>query len=91
MNLKYYTYVLRNPKGILYKGFSSCLNDRVLKHNANDGFKSYTSKRGSWKLIYYEEFDNEKEARQRERFFKSGKGREFLKKKLGDYPPKADG
>tara|TARA_Y100000310_G_scaffold284055_1_gene306476 strand:+ start:585 stop:806 length:222 start_codon:yes stop_codon:yes gene_type:complete len=59
----YYVYVLRNPKGILYKGYTSDLDKRLKQHNANDGFSSYTRKRGPWKLVHKEEYVNENEAK----------------------------
>ena len=87
----FYVYVLSNPKGILYKGFTSDLEARLQKHNAHDGFSGYTQGKGPWELIYKEEYENEAAARAREKFLKSGKGRELLKKILGAYPPQADG
>ena len=87
----YYVYVLRNPKGILYKGFTSNLKKRLKQHNSNDGFLSYTNNRGPWKLIYKEEYETEKNARFREKFLKSGVGREFLKKQLVRLSATADG
>ncbi len=79
----YYVYVIRNPKGILYKGFTDNVTHRVLQHNADDGFFSYTKNRGPWKLVYSESFQTTVEALQREKFFKTGKGREFLKLTIG--------
>jgi putative endonuclease len=35
-----------------------------------------------WDVAYFEEFETLKEARDRELFFKTGDGREFLKRKL---------
>ena len=87
----YFVYVLENPKGKLYKGFTSNPEKRISQHNANDGFSSHTSKRGPWKLVYQEEFSTEKEARQREKFLKTGVGREFLKKQIGRLSAAADG
>ena len=79
----YYVYILQNPKGILYKGYTSDLEKRIEQHNSNDGFVSYTNKKGPWRLVYKEEYANESEARKREKFFKTGKGREFLKETIG--------
>ena len=62
----------------------------MLQHNANDGFSSYTKSKGPWKLVHKEEYDNEKEARKREKFFKTGKGREFLKDAIGQLSAEAD-
>jgi len=38
-----------------------------------------------WKLIYYEAYVSRKDATGREKFFKSGSGRRFLKKQLKYY------
>ncbi len=78
----FFAYILRNPKGVLYKGSTDNLEKRVFQHNSDDGFKSFTGKRGPWKLVHSEKFETRKEAEVRERFFKSGKGREFLKDKI---------
>ena len=86
----YWVYVLRNKKGVLYTGFTSDLKKRIKKHTVIDGFNSYTQKRGPWKLVYSEQLRTEKEARIREKFLKSGQGRQWLKKTLGDYLPQAD-
>ena len=41
-----------------------------------------TKRMGELKLIYYEAFISEKDARKQERFYKSGYGREVLRDKL---------
>lgn len=87
----YSVYVIQNIQGILYKGFTKDLKKRIAQHNAPDGFKSYTSKRGPWKLVYVEEFPTELEAKSREKFLKSGKGRDFLKEMIGRLSVQADG
>lgn len=83
----YFVYVLQNSKGVLYKGQTDNLSKRIEQHNANDGFPSYTNKRGPWKLVYSESFLTRKEAKERENFFKSGQGRVFLKAHLGNDAP----
>ncbi len=75
----YYAYVLKNFKGILYKGSTDNLLKRINQHNIESDFLSFTRKRGPWKLIYFEEFKTRREAVTREKFFKTGKGREFIK------------
>lgn len=74
----YYVYILRSEKTKrLYKGFTSNLKERVLEHNRG---KTISTKPGiPWKLVYYEAFENEKDARREELFLKSGKGRERIK------------
>ena len=78
----YYAYVLKNLKGLLYKGSTDNLTKRIEQHNNSTGFPSYTGKRGPWKLVHVEEFQTRKEAEARERYLKTGAGRRFLKDKL---------
>jgi len=74
----FYTYVLRSlKKNILYKGSTENLNQRLEQHN--NGLVTFTSKFKPWKLVYHETFTTRAEAMAREKFFKSGKGREWLK------------
>lgn len=76
--MKYYVYVIVNRDGLLYKGMTSNVVKRIHEHNY--GKNSWTRSRGPWKLQYVEEYDMRSEALKGERFLKSGKGREFLKK-----------
>jgi putative endonuclease len=80
-----------NPDGILYKGNTSDLLQRLEQHNCDDGFPSYTHKRGPWKLLYQERFKNKEEALAREKFFKTGKGREYLNAVVRRLSAQADG
>ncbi len=66
--------------GTFYTGQTDNLERRLLEHNNTSKGKKYTSKKGPWKLIYSEEYDTRAKAMQREKFLKSGQGREFLKK-----------
>ena len=77
-NFMYYVYILRSEKTKrLYKGFTSDLKSRILEHNRG---KTTSTKNGiPWKIIYYEAFENEKDARREELFLKSGKGRERIR------------
>lgn len=77
----YYVYVVQNPQGILYKGYTSKLELRIQEHNSEIS-DSYTTGRGPWKLVYYEIVSSKKEAANREKCFKSGQGRQFLKTKV---------
>lgn len=78
----FYVYVLNNLQGLLYKGVTENLEERVKEHNNNT--TRWTGKREPWKLVYFEEYGDKTEAYRRERFFKSGKGREYLKTKLAN-------
>ncbi|TAF68406.1 MAG: GIY-YIG nuclease family protein [Flavobacterium sp.] len=62
-----------------YTGFTSNLIDRFKSHNilATIG---YTIKFRHWEVIYVEFFISKDEAMKREKFSKTGKGREFIKR-----------
>ena len=64
-----------------YIGQTSALEKRLKQHNdpCND-FSNYTKQNeGAWKLIYKEEVSTRAEALRREKFLKSGKGREVYR------------
>jgi len=74
----YYVYIIYSPEtNKIYKGFSEDLKIRIKQHN-NGNVKSTKSGR-PWKLIYYEAFLNETDARREELFLKTGKGRDRIK------------
>ena len=80
----YYAYVLQSLRdGSMYYGSSENPLLRLEMYH-NKGFEKYTRSRMPWKLIYSEEFVTRSEAVRRENFFKSGKGREHVKKILKD-------
>ena len=73
----FHVYVLlSSTKNNRYIGFTGNLEKRIRDHNF--GESRYTKNRGPWKLIYTEEFNLRSDAMSREKFLKSGKGREFL-------------
>ncbi|MCX6303224.1 MAG: GIY-YIG nuclease family protein [Bacteroidia bacterium] len=75
----YYTYILKcTIDGSLYKGQTDNLEIRLKQHNS--GKSDYTSRKGPWKIVYYEEFNTRVEAISREKYFKSAAGRKFIKK-----------
>ncbi len=79
--MKYYVYVLKSKRdGRIYKGFTTRLQERIKEHN--NGKTKSTKGYRPWELVYYEIFFNEKEAIEREKYFKTGSGREFLKSKI---------
>lgn len=57
--------------------------NRAQKHNA--GIVYSTKRKMPWRLIYYEAYLNRSDATNREKFLKSGAGRNFLKKQLKCY------
>ncbi|OHB07529.1 MAG: excinuclease ABC subunit C [Candidatus Zambryskibacteria bacterium RIFCSPLOWO2_02_39_10] len=80
----FYVYVLRSSKdNQFYTGFSSDLRRRVKEHFSGESFA--TKSRLPFEIIYYEAYRNEKDARARERFLKTGWGRNYLKKNLKNF------
>jgi putative endonuclease len=77
----FHVYVLRSEMtGRLYTGFTSDLTQRLGQHN--HGVTKSMKNRGCWKLLHKEAFAMRVEAMRRERFLKSGQGREELKRIL---------
>jgi putative endonuclease len=77
----YFVYIIKSLKdGRLYKGMTVDLERRILEHNI--GKTKSTRAFRPWELVHFEIFDNKSIARERELFFRSGTGREFLKKIL---------
>lgn len=74
---KYFAYVLECDDGSLYKGFTQNLFERINRHLEGRG-SEWTAKHIPVSLIYFEEFDTEKEALEREKYFKSDSGREYI-------------
>ncbi len=65
----YYVYVLKSEKdGLLYIGSTMDLRKRLNEHNT--GLNRSTKGRIPFKLIYYEAYQSEKDARKRERNLK---------------------
>ena len=77
----YYTYVLINRKDYTwYTGFTHDLKKRILEHN--QGLNFSTKSKRPWYLIYYEACVNEKDAKAREKYLKSGMGKRYIKNRL---------
>ncbi|MCR4329183.1 MAG: GIY-YIG nuclease family protein [Candidatus Roizmanbacteria bacterium] len=79
----FYVYILLSQRdNKQYTGFSKNLKRRIEAHN--NGLNESTKSRLPLKLIYYEAYLSEKDARKREKFLKSGKGRELIRKQIAD-------
>lgn len=80
----FYVYVLLSEKDKkLYIGFISDLKRRIKEHFSGENFA--TKNRLPFEVIYYEAHRNKKDARARERFLKTGWGRNYLKKTLKNF------
>jgi putative endonuclease len=82
--MMFYTYVLESKKdGNLYYGYTHDLTQRFEQHTK--GLVESTAYRRPPKLVYYEACISKHDALQRERYFKSYRGRQFLYKRLKSY------
>ena len=80
----YYTYVLKSEvDNQLYSGFTKNLKLRFEQHA--EGKVPSTKNRRPLKLIYYEACLNQEDATRREKYFKTYKGRLFIKNRLKSY------
>ena len=72
----YYVYVILNEKGDNYIGYSKDVDNRLEQHNRGENI----STRGHvWRLVYYEAFLSEEDARNRERKLKQrGQSKRYL-------------
>ena len=80
----YYVYVLNNlSKDFIYIGYSEDLKQRVISHNKgeNKSTKAYLP----LELIHYEAYRNIKDAKRREEYFKTTKGKTTLKMMMKEY------
>lgn len=82
----YYVYVLQSLKDRkLYIGYTNDLDERLKAHNAGQNVS--TANRRPLKLVFFEGFLSADEARRREAYFKTTKGkvalRTILKESLG--------
>ena len=77
-NMRYYVYVLRSLDfGRNYVGFTRNVEKRLREHNS--GKTRSTMPYIPWEIILVEEFDLKEDALTREKFLKTGKGREYIK------------
>jgi putative endonuclease len=77
----WYTYVIQSEiDNKWYTGSTGDLRKRFKQHQS--GLTVSTKNRRPWKLIYYEMCLSEADARQREKYLKSGMGKRYLKNRL---------
>jgi putative endonuclease len=79
----FFAYVLQSAaRKKRYVGSAADVVQRLGQHNA--GLSRWTKSARPWNLVYQEAFETRAEAVRRERYFKSGKGREELDRILGN-------
>ena len=77
----FYVYVIQSDSDHgLYIGMTGDLRRRFGQHQNGDSLS--TKGRRPWNFIYYEAYLEEQDAVGREKFLKSGSGRQFLDKQL---------
>ena len=82
---EYVVYILKSLSSQKhYVGYTSNLISRFNSHNFL-GKKGYTTRYRPWRVIHVEFYVTKKEAIFREKFLKSGKGREWMKENISDY------
>ena len=74
-----YIIVSENKNLRFYVGISENIEARLKQHNSGKtkSTKSYLP----WKLFFFETFKSRKEAREKEKYWKSGIGKERIKEK----------
>ena len=75
-----YVYILESQFRTFYTGITDDVNARLANHNA--GKSAHTSKYRPWQLRLYVAFSDKNKAFEFEKYFKSGSGRAFAKKRL---------
>ena len=79
--MKFFVYILKSlVDNTLYTGYTSNIEKRLHEHNS--GKSRYTKSKIPYKILHIEEYSTRSEAIKREKFLKSGKGREILKEIL---------
>jgi len=76
------TYILYSKKfDKIYIGCTSNLEARFISHNEL-GTKGWTIKFRPWEIVHTEEFHSKREALDREKQLKGGKGREWIRNQI---------
>ena len=73
----FYIYVIKSSKGQIYTGHTGDLKKRLSEHNS--GLCKSTKIDKDWKLAYSEIYESRGEAMKREKWLKTGSGRNFIK------------
>jgi len=80
----YYVYVIQSMKNHdLYVGYTTDLRKRLQEHNRGLNFS--TKPYRPWRLIHFEAYLNENDAKRRENYLKTSQGNRTLKRMLKEY------
>lgn len=80
----HYVYVLESLKhSNLYIGYADDLRKRLNEHNRGLVFSTKPYK--PWRIVHYEAYLNEFDAKRREKYLKTNQGARLLKRMLKEY------
>ena len=75
--MKYCCYIIYSAKiDHYYIGHTENIDQRLTQHNS--GVSSFTSKADDWIIVYRQEFETRKDARNREMEIKKKKSRKYI-------------
>ncbi|OGD57155.1 hypothetical protein A2V71_01860 [Candidatus Berkelbacteria bacterium RBG_13_40_8] len=80
----FYIYLIQSTKDkSTYIGYTDNIERRLAIHNS--GKVNYTSKHKPYRIVYFEAYLSQKDARKREQLLKNNGGqRDFLKENIGN-------
>ena len=80
----YYVYILKSlNNNFIYTGFTENVSKRLQQHNSKEEFS--TKPYAPFDLIHYEAYRNQKDAKRREKYFKTTKGKTTLRTMLKEF------
>jgi len=83
MIMSVWTYILQSKKdGSFYVGITNRLRQRIKEHNT--GRNRSTERLRPWDLIYKEKHEDYLTGRGREKYLKSGSGRNWIRETFGE-------
>ena len=81
----YRVYILYSMKyNKTYCGYTNHMDRRLEDHNISSG-KGYTIRYRPWVIDYQEHYMQQQEAKQKEQYYKTGVGRELIKRLVAKY------
>lgn len=79
-----YVYLLQSEvNDCLYVGYTANIKRRLLEHNKGQNFS--TKHNRPWKLIFFEGYLNEEDAKRREKYLKTNQGARMIKRMIKEY------
>ncbi|TSC88790.1 MAG: putative endonuclease [Parcubacteria group bacterium Gr01-1014_3] len=80
----WYVYIIQSVGNkSLYVGYTQDLEKRLKEHN--HGLNFSTKPYRPWRIVHFEAYRNEKDAKRRERYLKTSQGSRLLRRMLKEY------